>query len=753
MANYLLGFGERLTEKIAPPKKPADKKHAYSFGEARARLAPRIERAVAEIEQLPASACPHDESVAAITLHPSYLAKTFFPSGLLRTVGLEPVGSRPRQVIPEKGAKQSKKKDDKPQKPVPSPTADVFVTGSRQAFHRWAESFGEWTERRDGAEEIIRIEDVRSVTPAEKIRPMRSQTDNPLLEVVLHSGEDYILDGFREYLEELDIAVDLDRRIQVQGLCFLPVQVPRTLHEEMAKFSFLRVAREMPSLRQLRPVAWTGGMLRSAPMGFKVETPLLEPLNKDVRVAVFDGGVPPDFLPKDLVRRRKTLNIGEAIPESQAHGLGVSSAILFGSLEKGEPAPQPFASIDHYRVLDKNTLHNPQEHYFDVLNRIIDVLRQNPFDFVNLSLGPDLPIEDDEVHVWTASLDEQFSHGKTLVTVAAGNSGEDDWDAGNARIQAPADGVNVLCVGASDSHRKKWKRASYSSIGPGRSPGRVKPEILSFGGSASQPFWVLSPDKKGHSAPIQGTSFASPAALRTAIGVKTFLGSVLQPLALKALLIHHSEDSGHDQCEVGWGRIPTEIEDLILCPDGVAHILYQGELEPGRYLRARIPLPSTGLSGTIRIAATFCYATETDPQDPLNYTRAGLEVAFRPNKDKFTETEFGTSKNAATKSFFTSKPYATEEELRRDAHKWEPCLKASKNFRASSLSDPVFDVHYNARRGGASDRAAKPIPYALVVTVEAKHMKDLYNKIATRYRTQLEELRPVIQVPIRTSGR
>jgi hypothetical protein len=128
-------------------------------------------------------------------------------------------------------------------------------------------------------------------------------------------------------------------------------------------------------------------------------------------------------------------------------------------------------------------------------------------------------------------------------------------------------------------------------------------------------------------------------------------------------------------------------------------------------------------------------------------------VAFRPNKDKFTETDFGTSKNAATKSFFSSKAYATEEELRRDAHKWEPCIKASKSFRATSLSDPVFDVHYNARRGGASDRAAKPIPYALVVTVEAKHVPDLYNKIALRYRTQLEELRPVIQIPIRATGR
>jgi hypothetical protein len=386
-----------------------------------------------------------------------------------------------------------------------------------------------------------------------------------------------------------------------------------------------------------------------------------------------------------------------------------------------------------------------------VLNRITDVLHQNHYDFVNLSLGPDLPIEDDEVHVWTASLDAHFSHGKTLVTVAAGNTGQDDWDSGNARIQAPADGVNVLSVGASDSLKPKWRRAAYSSIGPGRSPGIVKPDILAFGGSQAQPFWVLDAARPGYATPIQGTSFASPAALRAAIGVKTFLGPVLQPLALKALLVHHSQDADHEQREVGWGRIPSEIEDLILCPDGTVQVLYQGQLEPGRYLRARIPLPSSGLSGKITIGATFCYATETDPQDPLNYTRAGLEVSFRPNKDKFNETEYGVSKNPATKTFFSAKQYAPEAELRSDAHKWEPCMKASKTFLASTLNDPAFDIHYNARRGGASDRGAKSIPYALLVTVEAKHMADIYNKIALRYRTQLEELRPVIQVPVRIS--
>jgi hypothetical protein len=44
--------------------------------------------------------------------------------------------------------------------------------------------------------------------------------------------------------------------------------------------------------------------------------------------------------------------------------------------------------------------------------------------------------------------------------------------------------------------------------------------------------------------------------------------------------------------------------------------------------------------------------------------------------------------------------------------------------------------------------SAKPIEYALVVTIESTD-PDIYNKIAQRYRTFLEPLRPVIQIPIK----
>jgi hypothetical protein len=506
----------------------------------------------------------------------------------------------------------------------------------------------------------------------------------------------------------------------------------------------------MPELRQLRPMAWSGALRSGSPFDIKIED--VAPLNPELRVAVFDGGVPKDCLPSGLVRRKRIPgSIGAAVPACQAHGVGVTSAVLYGSLAPGQPLPKPFTSVDHYRVIDTDTANDSQGHYFDVLNRIMNVLRQNNYQFVNLSLGPDLPIEDDEVHVWTASLDDHFSDGKTLVTVAAGNTGENDWDAGNARVQAPADGVNVLSVGAADSSEEKWKRATYSSIGPGRSPGIVKPDILAFGGSKKHPFWVPDMERQGRTVPIQGTSFAAPLALRAAIAIRTHLGPVIEPLALKALLIHHSEPLAFEQREVGWGRLPTDFENMITCPDGTVHVLYQGTLEPGKYLRARVPLPASGVSGDLKLRATFCYATETDPQDPINYTRAGLEITFRPDKTKFTKTAGKLSQQPASKPFFSVGGYQTEDELRRDAHKWEPCLKATRNFRSTSLNDPSFDIHYNARKAGANDLRAQSIPYALVLTIHARQTKDLYNKVTQRYRTILQPLNPILQIPLRTS--
>ncbi|HFM3630020.1 TPA: S8 family serine peptidase [Escherichia coli] len=318
-----------------------------------------------------------------------------------------------------------------------------------------------------------------------------------------------------------------------------------------------------------------------------------------------------------------------------------------------------------------------------------------------------------------------------------------------ARIQVPADCVNALAVGACDTvNDTEWKRAPYSAIGPGRSPGVMKPDLVAFGGDTDEYFHVLGKGKKPVIIPQLGTSFASPYALRAAVGVRAILGNDLSLLAIKALLIHASKQLDHPCTEVGWGKLPEDLNDIIVSPDGVARIVYQGELKPGKYLRAPLPIPEGGLKGRINLAATFCYATTTDPQDPASYTKAGLEVTFRPNDSKIKDGK----QNAETKGFFELAKYSTESERRSDMGKWETVLHNSKNMLGSTLKNPVFDIHYNAREAGASiaSHKAEKIKYALIITIKASKHQDLYNEILRTYNQVLVPIQPQTSIPIRS---
>lgn len=95
-SNYLIGYGERLASDLAAPVGGAPKKHPYSFAEARKRLAPKVKAAIKELATLPRELCPKDQAVALVTLHPTYLAKTYYPAELLKSYRLETVGSRSR---------------------------------------------------------------------------------------------------------------------------------------------------------------------------------------------------------------------------------------------------------------------------------------------------------------------------------------------------------------------------------------------------------------------------------------------------------------------------------------------------------------------------------------------------------------------------------------------------------------------------------------------------------------------------------
>ena len=95
------------------------------------------------------------------------------------------------------------------------------------------------------------------------------------------------------------------------------------------------------------------------------------------------------------------------------------------------------------------------------------------------------------------------------------------------------------------------------------------------------------------------------------------------------------------------------------------------------------------------------------------------------------------------------KKYATEQERRSDQGKWETVLHGAKTFRGSSLKNPVFDIHYNARAGGGRANGAEKIRYALILSVEAPKHADLYNEILRAYAKTLVPIQPQVSLPIR----
>lgn len=735
---FLLGKGETLTQPTPSPSGGATPHPPYSFDEAIARLKPMVAETASDLRNLPERACANGEVVAAITLHPQGLAKSYHPKRLFNDYSLRQVGSRPVNVKPEKWSKKGA--------PELSPSNELYVAGQKSAFERWAEDFQ--SAPRAIRDSICRIEEVRPVKAKDRLRHLENAAvveDEYLIEFLLHASPDdfYVIEAFERWAMEVGANPKTEKKLFAGGLCFIPGKATRDQIDRLADFSLLRTARPLSRIRDLPtvPRTYSNPFLSPAPL------PALDSLDPSITVAVFDGGLPPSHRFQRWVNYIEPTGISSPITDLQTHGQGVTSALLFGALEPGRDAPQPYCNIDHFRVLDDQVPQDPYELY-DVLHRIIKALETKDYDFVNLSLGPALCIEDDDIHPWTAVLDTYLASGKTMMTIAAGNNG-DSADILDRRVQVPSDCVNALAVGSTDSVRSDWKRASYSAIGPGRAPGFVKPDLLDFGGTSTEPFYVSDSSNVNGLAATCGTSFAAPSTLRRAIEIKAKYGSNLSPQGIKALLIHSAESREQSRSEVGWGRTAPTIEDIMLCRDGQVRVIYQGHLEPSKYLRAELPLPAEKLLGNVEITATFAFACQTDPEDPGNYSRSGLEIVFRPHAKKFKDGAM----DPKSASFFKKTDFDKESILRRDAQKWETTVHGSRRFRGSSLHKPTFDIHYNARTNGGDAYEAEPIPYSLVVSVEASSTPDLYERVAQQFAGRLEVFSPVhSRVQIKPTG-
>ncbi|KIF51475.1 S8 family peptidase [Vibrio owensii] len=717
MKNFIIGYGESLTNSVEVRSGGGDKKHPYTFGEARDRLVKDLSSVIEDIDLKPEAQCANGEVVIKFLQHPSYLAKSYYPTKLFNRYDIKDVSSKSQRIKPEKWAVKKH--------PEEGLTSCIFVAGTKSKFEAMLNSI-QHDNLPETTKDIIRsIENISSITPDEKIKHIDEQSDELKLEVVLHASDhdELVKRSFNDYSASLGGVVDWKRAKTVGGLTFLPVTIGTGTEQELAQFSHLRALRSMPQLRFNHP-----DVLRES-LKEAFELPQFKALNNDFKVCIFDGGIGSEHILHDWVTEYIPSDVTHGHPSLLAHGSEVCSAFLFGPYVDGSPQMgEPYSKVDIVRVLSAT---DTDPDLFDVLTRIEDVLKKKEYKYINLSLGPRLAIDDDDVHVWTSVIDRLLQDGHCFATVAIGNDGELDGEF--ARIQPSSDMVNCFAVGASDSKSDKWERASYSCIGPGRSSGVVKPDGVIFGGSYSELFKVYSPLTHSIIGTL-GTSYAAPYALRVAAGIDAITDFDLNPSTVKALMVHHANREEKEQNDVGWGLLPNSPESIVECLDDEAIIVYQGELNKSEHLRIPIPIPE-GIDCTwVHLKATFCFNAITDPEHPLHYTRSGLDIVFRGNESK---KKSDTADHADSKTFFSvGNLYETEEELREDAHKWETCISRSQRFKKDTLLNPVFDVKYHAReQGGDSQKELEPLNYSLVISIRAQGDNNTYNLVLQQNQT------------------
>jgi hypothetical protein len=128
-------------------------------------------QSVKSFDALPERACPHDEVVAVITLHPRYLSKSDFPTDLFSEIGVKVVGGQSRVVRPKSWGIE--------RHPDEVPTDDLFVAGTRQAFRAWVRALPHWEEKTPGAISLTRLEHIAPFSRKIKLKLFPAKARSP----------------------------------------------------------------------------------------------------------------------------------------------------------------------------------------------------------------------------------------------------------------------------------------------------------------------------------------------------------------------------------------------------------------------------------------------------------------------------------------------------------------------------------------------------------------------------------------------
>jgi hypothetical protein len=749
----ILGNGEQYVT-------PADKKSRgrasempRSYAEARELVRAQVQNALRVVRELPKEKRLRDEAVLSLRLHPDVMAKSYDPKGIFAEVrDLENVGSRTYRVSAGDVARTKRIKRQLEEHVEIVTGRVVFVRSNEQGFRRLIQALDRPKGRltAEFRNDVQRIERFDTLSTSEQLLGFSPDWREGRVELIFHPsrhGPDVQMSFLKELFgDQLAIAAKLNVVQYPSGPTFVSCRLTRTLLDLVAGAN---------PLRNAHPFVFGGfETLRSAP-GFPAPLAPISDGRSSIKIGMFDGGIDPNHpLLKGYAEEDSILSIRTTPdPDSVAHGIAVAGAILHGPLndkDTKQPLPTPPVSVVSFRVLPTSDAADIDLYEsIDTIEKVVPARKD--LTTYNLSFGPRGPILDDTISRFTYSLDALAAAHKVTFLVAAGNDG--DAGEGLNRIQVPSDLVNGIGVGAYTIREGQIVHAPYSCIGPGRECGKMKPDIVAFGGCDQTPFHLVSANA-GQKVLSCGTSFSvTIASSLTAQAAASFDRStaLLGRVLVTHTAVHPSGDPDH---LLGHGAIVEELSDILRCNDNEVTILFQGDLVPTKMVRLPVMVPAdVAGSGTVIVKWTVAALPLVSASHPADYTSCCIEDTFYPHSEVYTFSRKEDGKQRTqkihireradeltqlymdgwTRSEFpaseSGNKYHTEQERRLREHKWEPIVRRLVSKRADSIHEPFLILHAIPRNG-----ATERFDYAAAVTISAPRFGgDLYNSVLREF--------------------
>lgn len=734
----ILYKGERYSKAIAKGGGGPQKEPHISYDEARNKIISDIKKTREIITNTSTRFKLPNEFVVSIRLDPDFSAKSYYPSTIfgpaLRAQGIDEVGSRIWKS--ESGGKHGKM---------------FFVrttdNGLKNLERKLTNDESQVT--KSFALDVRKLKSLDLLEPEEQILGIPRDWKEGRLEAVLHpfeKDEKTALTNFLGILKECSIDISKVRSKQYEsGVTFVSLYGNREVLKKVAGYNPLRIIHPL----SLKKFPMTRVAIKSSaplPPADKSKSPII--------LGIFDGGLQVDNPYTTPYCERVDLVKTDPDDGDVLHGTMVSGAALYGPINNYGPKdtlPRPLITVRNFRVLP--TTDEDDLDAYESIDAIEEIVPTQKDIFVyNISFGPVGPILDDHISRFTFACDLLAARYNVLFCNAVGNDGDATLDY-MRRIQSPSDMVNGLAVGAYSEKKGKIIIAPYSCLGPGREGNKLKPDICAFGGCDNTPIHLISTEK-GSKDSTYGTSFASPVVASWASQLIGFSKGAINPLVARGLIIHTAqpidEDLNHNN-QFGHGILAENIDDIVTCKSNSFTLIYQGELQFGKFTEFKIPWINDIHGGKVKFKWTSLVLCGIDPHSPDDYTTGSTMVSFYPNSNKYVFTKNNKTKRVDlntesalarqleqdgwTKGQFPlsesgTKSYATEEELRSDM-KWDTVECRTDGKLTESISNPMFHIHALSR---GTRYIGKKIKFALVVSVELSDKSvDLYSKIVSKY--------------------